>query len=82
VLGFLQAVVRFSNLYGIPKILYSDNAKTFIAGGNILEKALASSEFAEFFERDQIQHLTVPLYSAWVGASRERTISVVKSYLL
>jgi hypothetical protein len=81
VLGFLQAVVRLSNLYGIPKIIYSDNAKTFIAGGNILEKALASTEFSEFFEQGQIRHLTIPLYSAWVGATWERLIRVVKSCL-
>jgi hypothetical protein len=31
-LGFLLAVVRFFNLYGIPNILYCDNTKTFIGG--------------------------------------------------
>jgi hypothetical protein len=81
VLGFLQAVVRFSNLYGIPKILYGDNAKTSVVGGNILEKALASSEFSEFFERDQIRHLMTPLYSIWVGDTWERMIWMVKSCL-
>lgn len=32
VLAFLQALVRFSNLYGIPSTIYSDNARTFLGG--------------------------------------------------
>lgn len=64
VLGFLQAVVRFSNIYGIDKMIYSDDAKTFVARGDILGRTLSSAEFEEFFERDQIRYMTIELYSA------------------
>ena len=35
--SFIQAFARFTNLYGIPSTLYSDNATPFIAGGHLLE---------------------------------------------
>ena len=33
---FVLAFTRFTNVYGIPSHLYSDNAKSFIAGAEIL----------------------------------------------
>jgi hypothetical protein len=66
VLGFSQVVVRFYNLYGIPKILYSDNAKTFISGCNILKKALASMDFFEFVAlENSIFNYTTLLCVGW-----------------
>ena len=42
---FVLAFSRFTNVYGIPSHLYSDNAKSFIAGAEILQKALVCDEY-------------------------------------
>ena len=78
---FLLAFQRFCNLYLIPTHLYSDNAKTFIQGGELLNQSLASEEIIEHLRANNIQHVRIPLYSAWVGAAWERLIRVVKSCL-
>ena len=45
--SFILALIRFTNIYGIPSHIYSDNAKSFIAGCNLIEEVFASSEFNE-----------------------------------
>ena len=47
--SFIHALVRFTNIYGMPFHIYSDNAKSFIAGCNLIEEIFASSEFSEHF---------------------------------
>ena len=37
-LQFVIAFTCFTNVYGIPSHLYSDNAESFIAGGEIYRK--------------------------------------------
>ena len=78
---FILAFTRFTNVYGIPSHLYSDNAKSFITGGEILQKALASDEYRAKFDVFDIRHVKIPLYFAWAGATWERLIRTVKSYL-
>ena len=50
--AFIQALIRFSNLFGIPERLYSDNARSFYAalGSNIIEHHLNSSKFSNKFK--------------------------------
>ena len=60
---------RFCNIYIIPQYLYSDNAKTFVNGGSILENSLNSEEFKHEIEKSNIKHIRIPLYSAWIGAA-------------
>ena len=79
--NFLLAFQRFCNMYSIPQYLYSDNAKTFLKGGCILQESLQSKEFKSELERCNIKHIKIPLYSAWVGAAWERLIRVLKSCL-
>ncbi|XP_068229548.1 uncharacterized protein [Palaemon carinicauda] len=79
--NFILAFQRFCNMYSIPQYLYSDNAKTFIKEGNILETSLKSNEFLDEMEKCQIKHIRIPLYSAWVGAAWERLIRVLKGCL-
>ena len=79
--SFVLAFLRFVNLYGIPTFLYSDNAKTFIAGSQALQQALVSDEYRENFSNYEIQHIRIPLFSAWVGATWERLIRTVKNCL-
>ena len=79
--SFVLAFVRFVNLYGVPSHVYSDNAKSFVAGCNVLQQALVSSEYMEHFQIYDIKHIRIPLYSAWVGATWERLIRTVKRCL-
>ena len=79
--NFLLAFLRFCNMYRTPSVLYSDNAKTFLTAGAILEKALLSSQFTEHLQKEKIKHIKIPLYSAWVGATWERMIRTIKHSL-
>ena len=79
--SFVLALLRFTNIYGIPSHIYSDNARSFIAGCNLVEDVVSSNEYNEHFRVHNIKHITIPLYSAWVGSTWERLIRVVKSCL-
>ena len=79
--NFILAFQRFCNLYTIPQYLYSDNAKSFLKGGSILENSLHSEEFRAELDKCNIKHIKIPLYSAWVGSAWERLIRVLKSCL-
>ena len=72
---------RFCNIYSIPKKLYSDNAKSFIKTGDLLFESLSSDIFKDHLIRNNIQHIKIPLFSAWVGSMWERLIRTVKSCL-
>ena len=75
------ALIRFTNLYGIPSHIYSDNGRSLIAGVNLISQVFVSSEFKEHFGLYNIKHITIPLYSPWVGACWERLIKTLKSCL-
>ena len=79
--SFVMAFLRFVNLYGIPSHIYSDNARSFVAGCQVIEQALVCDEFKEHFQSYNVQHIRIPMYSAWVGAIWERLIGTVKSCL-
>ena len=60
---FVLAFTRFTNVYGMPLHLYSDNAKSFISGAEILQKALVSEEHKAKFDVFDKRHVKIPLYS-------------------
>ena len=68
-------------MYTIPQYSYSDNAKSFLKGGSILENSLHSEEFRVELDKCNIKHIKIPLYSAWVGSVWERLIRVLKNCL-
>ena len=75
---FILAFVRFVNRYGIPLAIYSDNVKSFIQAGGLIQNLLSSLEFEEKFRTASISHKTIPVYAAWYGAVWERMIKTVK----
>ena len=75
---FILAFVRFVNRYGIPLAIYSDNAKSFLQAGGLIQNLLSFSEFEEKFRTASISHKTIPVYAAWYGAVWERMIKTVK----
>ena len=56
---FILAFVRFTNRFGIPTAVYSDNAKSFLQAGGIIQNFLSSSEFEEKFRTASISHKTI-----------------------
>ena len=78
---FLQSLIRFCNLFSMPKTLYSDNASTIISSLTILNNNSNDDELKEFLVKNNILHKKIRLYSVWVGASWERLIKVVKMSL-
>ena len=79
--SLILALIRFCNIFGTPSHIYSDNAKSFVAGVNFLHEVFLSSEFNEKFSKFNIKHIRIPVYSAWVGSTWERMIRVIKSCL-
>ena len=79
--SFVQSFQRFVNIYGLPDTVYSDNARTFIQGTDVIETFVVSEEGKEFLRKNHIQHKRIPLYSAWVGSLWERLLRVVKGCL-
>ena len=78
---FVLSLIRFTNLYGIPDSLYSDNAATFSAGVVKLKQVLQSKFFNENFGTSNIKHRCIPLGAPWVGSCWERTIKTIKDCL-
>ena len=68
-------------MWGLPSHLYSDNAKSFITGGDLLQQALTSSEYEGGFGAYNIKHVRIPLHSAWYGGVWERVIKTLKGCL-
>ena len=75
------AIIRFTDIYGIPTHIYSDNAKSFIAGCDVMKEIFLASKFCEHYSKYNIKHIRIPAYSAWVGSTWERMIRVIKSCL-
>ena len=78
---FLLAFIRFCNRFGIPSVVYSDNAKTFLAGSSVLSNIIESDEFSSQFKANNIKFKTSPTYSPWYGGNWERLLRTVKSCL-
>lgn len=79
--SFLLAFTRFCNFYSIPEAVYSDNASTFLQAMGVLSKSKANDDFESYLLKNNIRHVRIPLYSAWVGAHYERMIKTIKSCL-
>ena len=76
--GFVMAFIRFSNRYTIPSVVYSDNAKSFISGGNLLNEVTTSDLFRSKLEPYNIEFKRIPIYSPWYGSVWERCIKTIK----
>ena len=81
VLLFLQALVRFTNLYGILTTIYSDNVKTFLGGGWLFKRLMLSHDYQQKFGTCSIKFCPIPLFSPWVGGVWERSIQTIKNCL-
>jgi len=78
---FLNAFVRFSNRYGLPSEVYSDNAKTFLTAANLLKDIVEHNIVTDFFNNRNILFKTIPIYSPNQGGAWERLIGLVKNVI-
>ena len=76
---FLLSFIRFCNAHSIPNCIFSDNASTFIQAMGIVSNSFSDNEFDSFLLRNNVKHVKIPLYAAWVGASWERMIRTIKT---
>lgn len=76
--AFVLVFIRFTKIYRIPAYIYSDNGWSFIRGCNFVNEFRTSNEFVDRFGVFNIKHLTIPLYSAWMGSVWERMIKTIK----
>ena len=69
--AFVQTLIRFTNVHGIPSHIYSDNERSFSTtlGGDIIEQRVHSDNFDKQFENYKIKHIKIPWYSHWVGST-------------
>ena len=79
--SFLNSFSRFCNLYRIPDLFYTDNAKNFTASRNYLTEAVVSDEFKEFLLTKNIKHYFIPPRSPFYGGVHEVMVRSVKSCL-
>ncbi|GBN35692.1 hypothetical protein AVEN_82311-1 [Araneus ventricosus] len=82
--SFIRSSKKFVSRRGLCKIVYSDNAKTFLKMKkefNILDKILKSEECQHYFGEMRITWKTNAPTGAWWGGFGERLVRSVKSSL-
>ena len=76
---FLLSFVRFSNMYGLASVVYTDNQSTFLQGMGIACNSLSSDDFTAHLQRCNIKYVRIPLYAAWIGSFWERMLRTLKN---
>ena len=79
--GFLTAIKRLITRRGMPKIIYSDNAKTFKAAAKWLKRIIHSGELMHFCSRKNISWRFNLSRAPWWGGQFERMVGIVKQSL-
>ena len=76
--SFLLALRRFIARRGIPKLILSDNAKTFKKSNSILKKLFKSTRIHEFLLEHLITWRFILVKSPWWGGAYERVVKEIK----
>lgn len=76
---FKMAFQRFMNERGVPEIVNSDNAKTFIRNHKEFEAIYKSSRVRKFFDQRRIHWHFYTERAPWMGGWIERLNSIFKS---
>jgi len=82
--SFLLAFRRFLARRGNCKIIYSDNAKTFVKAKKEIEglsQILSSNKFLNFMSKERIVWKNIIERAAWWGGFYERMVKSVKQSL-
>ena len=80
-ISFVNCLRRFCSRRGTPRLINSDNAKTFKAADKLLDKLATDHTFLEFLDHRRILwKFNLPL-SPWWGGYWERMVGCVKRCL-
>ena len=78
---FLQALRRFVARRSLPRVMLSDNASTYEAAANELEKLINSDKMSESLCTMGIKWQFIPKRAPWYGGFWERLIGLTKTAL-
>ena len=78
---FLHAFRRFVARRSLPKIIISDNAKTFEAADRTLKTLFQNDDVKNYFSENEIEWKFIIKRSPWTGGFYERFIGLFKSAL-
>lgn len=76
--SFIDAFKRFISHHPIPRIIYSDNATTFISASSILVRLFDQPEVAKQLADMKITWKYIPKRAPWYGGWWERLIALTK----
>jgi hypothetical protein len=82
--NFILAFKRFISRRGLCRIIYSDNAKTFIKADNILKEiwsGISKAEVQQYFSKHNICWKFIIPRASWWGGFWERMVRSVKTPL-
>nr|pir hypothetical protein ZK228.2 - Caenorhabditis elegans [Caenorhabditis elegans] len=80
---FIMALKTIFHQVGVPQMVYSDNAPTFILGGTVLNTDISSWEdrnesLTSFMVARSIHFFRITTLSPWQGGMYERIVGLVK----
>ena len=78
---FLSTLKRFIARKGRPVKVYSDNAKTFVAGAKWLKQVMRDEKFNDFLAKMSIKWQFNLSRAPWWGGQYERLIGLIKQAL-
>ena len=78
---FLLAFRRFASRRSLPQIVVSDNATTYQAAADELQRLLQSRHLTEALGREGVQWQFIPKRAPWYGGWWERLIGLTKMSL-
>jgi len=78
---FLRAFIMFVSRRGLPEIVISDNASTFVASSTTLKALSRSDAIRNYMYSNCIEWKFITKRAPWVGGFYERLIGLTKSSL-
>lgn len=80
---FLMALDRFCCLKRVPKLVISDNAKTFVFIQPMvgIKVHITDHKINNFITSNRVEWYFIPQYAPWFGGAYERLIQIVKKCL-
>ena len=78
---FIHALKRLIARRGRPKLIYSNNAKTFVAASNWIEKINKDDLMQEYLIKEEIQFKFNLSRVPWWGGQFERMVGLVTVFV-
>ncbi|XP_074649062.1 uncharacterized protein LOC141904377 [Tubulanus polymorphus] len=79
--SYIRSFRRFCTAYSTPNILYSDNAKTFVAGEAEIKRLFEianSSQSQNHYAEKRVAFKYAPVQAPWMAGVHERCVGTIK----